>query len=96
MVLIEVTVPWVKPEQFERKLIISDVYSVKGKYGNEIELRLQEHDTLAECRMSVYGKNKNFLVNTYGPDTDNWLTKPISITVEQQNGKDVRVLRVPK
>ena len=96
MVLIDITLPWVKPEQFEQRLDIVKVDFVKGKFGTEIELHLLELHTGTVYRMSVYGKNKNFLVNTYGPETAAWLGKPIMISLDLQNGKDVRVLRVPK
>lgn len=94
MVTIEITTPWITEEQFEQTLVIENVKMVPSKYGSEPEVTLRLG--LDTYRLSVFGKNKAYLVNTFGPDTDSWLGQKILITGEQVGKSLHRVIRTPK
>jgi len=98
MVLIQISVPWLREEHLERPLEITKVNEVKGKFGPEIELEAKcGSDTV---RFSCYGKNKNFMVYQFGADTEAWIGKIIIVGLVQQEWKgtlkEMRVFRVPK
>jgi hypothetical protein len=47
-------------------------------------------------QMSIYGKNFNFLYNTLGNESDDWIGKHIIFKQEVINGKNVRIITSAK
>lgn len=60
--------------------------------GNDLILIIT-NDKQGLCGMSLWGDNKNKMIDKFGTDTDNWTGKPIFLHVEQSpNGKNYVIL----
>ena len=84
MVIAQYRLPWFSDDQLGVPMEIHKVNEVKGKFGPEIELELQDPH-YKFCKVSCYGQNLNALITAFGADTDNWLKKRIEI--EKQDVK---------
>lgn len=59
---------------------------------NHVEHMLYLRSGLELLQMNLYGKNFNYLYNVLGNETDNWISKKITLKQELLNGKNVRTI----
>lgn len=75
------------PTEFQ----ITDVVLTKNEQGKaEYLLFIKKGDDF--CKLSLFGKNLNFLIDTFGLETDDWKGKKVKLTMEQQIGTDTAYL----
>lgn len=67
-------------------------HTIGGVDTNEKILFLVKDLNGELCKMSYYGKNKNFLINTISPNTEDWITKKIRIRQDIIAGKNIRTI----
>jgi len=86
MVIVEKQMKWAGDGQLDEPLRITSAYSIKGKYGPEIELTVADQFDI-EYRTGCYGANLNFMVYHFGNDTDKWVGQHIKIVKEERDWK---------
>lgn len=75
---------WVTKEDTEKSLTITGY--------NHKEKLLYLLNGIDSLQMSLYGRNFNFLYNTLGNETDNWIGKTIKVKQEVVNNKNIRTI----
>jgi len=84
---------WLKSEQFNLGnplwFSITDVTQKEGKFGKQELTVFIKSDMDGEIyQSSVFGKNKNKLIDKLGDDTDKWIGKRVKILALTDTDKD--------
>lgn len=90
----EPTVPWISDKDFEIEnpimITIKDVDISKGKYGADVNVTF--NTMFGERRMTFWGGNYNFVVNTHGRNKASWIGKQHKLRQEKLGNVTVRTV----
>ena len=78
----------------KQKCKIAAAYPVTSEKTGKTELQIEVVNDKQHKKMSIWGENHRFLIQTYGDETDNWIGKTINIEQRKKGDGYFKVLSI--